>query len=146
MSGVLMPMEVGVFRNCFSYASAAAMPAEVALALALAVLVLLALLVVVLLLLHAAMPITVLTAMAAARILLIRVSFPAGPRNAMQSSLDSAEARLRVTELVLKIGFPRTCCPDVTPTEAKMLRTVRRGGQLVTSCVASWGYLNRSHD
>src|SRR5580704_10419418 len=59
VSAVLMPIEVGVFRNCCSNCIAAAMPALVALAVASALvpplLVLVLVLVLLLLLLHAAM-------------------------------------------------------------------------------------------
>src|SRR5579859_1357257 len=77
VSGVLMPIVVGVFRNCCSYCIAAAMPALVALAVASALVpppVLPVLLL--LLLLHAAMAsVEVATATTAASVLLIRASF-----------------------------------------------------------------------
>src|SRR5579863_5652936 len=80
VSGVVMPIVVGVFRNCCSYCIAAAMPALVAPAVALALVpppvlpVLLLLLL--LLLLHAAMAsVEVATATTAASVLLIRASF-----------------------------------------------------------------------
>jgi hypothetical protein len=78
VSGVLMPMEVGVPRNCCWYAAAAASPALVALALALALVPapLLLVLLLLLLLLHAPMASAeVATAMTAASVRLIRASF-----------------------------------------------------------------------
>ena len=84
LSGVLMPIEVGAFRNCAWYAAAAAMPAlelpalvELAVALALVPPLVLLLL---LLLLHAAIvSAEVATAMTAASVLLIRASFWRAP-------------------------------------------------------------------
>src|SRR5579859_599288 len=80
LSGVEMPIEVGVFRNCCWYCVAAVRPALVAPAAALALVsppvlpVLLLLLL--LLLLHAAMAsVEVATATTAASVLLIRASF-----------------------------------------------------------------------
>jgi uncharacterized membrane protein YdbT with pleckstrin-like domain len=77
LSGVVMPIEVGVFRNCCSYCIAAAMPALVAPAVVPALLPPLVLLVLLLLLLlHAAMAsVEVATATTAASVLLIRASF-----------------------------------------------------------------------
>ena len=77
VSGVLMPIEVGVPRNCCSYCVAAANPALVAPALALALVPpLVLLLLLLLLLLHAAMAsVEVATATTAASVLLIRASF-----------------------------------------------------------------------
>ena len=85
LSGVLMPIEVGVFRNCAWYAAAAAMPALelpalVELAVALALVPPLVLLLLLLLLLHAAIvSAEVATAMTAASVLLIRASFWRAP-------------------------------------------------------------------
>src|SRR5579859_2662278 len=87
VSGVVMPIVVGVFRNCCSYCCAAAMPALVALAVEPALvsppLALLVLLVLLLLLLHAAMAsVEVATATTAASVLLIRASFCTAARKA----------------------------------------------------------------
>src|SRR5579862_1504697 len=76
VSGVVMPIEVGVFRNCCSNDCAAARPALVALAVAPALVPAPALLVPLLLLLHAAMASAeVAAAITAASVLLIRASF-----------------------------------------------------------------------
>ena len=83
LSGVLMPIEVGVFRNCCWYAAAAAMPALVALAVELALVPPVVLVVLLLLLLlHAAMASAeVAAATMAARVLLMRASFWQAPGN-----------------------------------------------------------------
>jgi hypothetical protein len=94
LSGVLMPMEVGEFRNWAWYAFAAAMLAPLPLPLlAVALLVLPLLLLVLPLLLHAAIASAEATAMTAAAIFLIRAFVLAGARRTEQRTLDLVKAQ-----------------------------------------------------
>src|SRR5438105_3364564 len=104
LSGVVIPMEVGEFRNWASYAFAAVTPElpeappPPPLLLLLLLLLLLPpppapLLLLLLLLLHAATPSAEVSAMIAPRVFLIRASFSAGTRSAERWSTNLVESQ-----------------------------------------------------
>jgi hypothetical protein len=99
LSGVVMPMEVGAFKNCVSYAFAAATPLLEDPPLLLLLLLLLlppppALLLLLLLPPHAAMNSAEVTAMTAANVFLIRA--PSGKRPGVPSSRVSIFSSVNV--------------------------------------------------